>query len=219
MKIFLDTADVKKIEELSHTGLIDGVTTNPTHLAQEKKDPVDVIKKIIKLLPDGLISVEVTKEKPDHVYQQAKEIAALSQNILVKVPCHRIYYPVIKKLVSEGVHLNITLVFSLIQSLAMCKLGVAYISPFVGRWDDIDVQGTALLEELRFMVDEYAYDTQILAASLRTVRHIHDAILSGVDAITVPVELFEKSLEHPLTDRGIEKFLIDWKKLNITQFP
>lgn len=213
MKLFLDTADVAAIKKWSETGLIDGVTTNPSHLFKAGGDPKSVVMEICKLLPDGEISVEVTEEKPDAIYKQAKQIAAMSDNILVKIPCHRDYYQVIAKLAKEDVKLNITLVFTLVQGLFMAKLGVRYISPFVGRWDDIDADGIIVLPELRDMLDTYGYDTGILAASLRSVRHLHQAIESGADAATVPVDVLTKATEHVLTDRGIELFNADWKKL------
>jgi transaldolase len=219
MRIFLDTANVASIQKWGQTGLIDGVTTNPTHLSKEGGDPKKVVLEICALLPHGEISVEVTEEKPEAVYKQAKIIAALAPNVLVKVPCHKQYYLVIKRLVDEGVKLNITLVFTLVQGLIMCKLGVQYISPFVGRLDDIEAHGIQLLYDMRHMIDMNEFKTKILAASLRHERHVHDAILAGVDAITVPIDVFEKCLDHPLTDKGMATFLADWKKLGVKQFP
>lgn len=219
MKIFLDTAHLESIEKWAATGLIDGVTTNPTHLSKEGTDPKKLILKICKLLPEGEISVEVTQDDPKKVYEQALAIANLSDNILVKIPCHVRYYEVILKLVQEGIPVNITLVFTLLQSLMMCKLGVHYISPFVGRWDDIDIDGITLIPEIRNMVDMYLFDTQILAASLRTVPQFHDAIRAGADAVTLPVEVLEKATTHILTDQGIAKFNADWQKLGIKNFP
>lgn len=219
MKIFLDTANLEGIKKWAATGLIDGVTTNPTHLSKEGRNPKDQILAICAALPEGEISVEVTEDDPDIVYKQAKDIASLANNILVKIPCHHKYYQVIKRLADEEIPLNITLVFTLIQGLMMCKLGVRYISPFIGRWDDIDVDGIELLPEMREMIDDYGFDTGILAASLRHVRHVHDAILAGVDAATVPLSIFEKMIEHPLTDQGMQTFKADWAKLGIRQFP
>jgi len=219
MKIFLDTADSKAIQHWTQTGIIDGVTTNPTHLSREGGDPVKKVLEICALLPKGEISVEVTEKDPQRVYEQAKAIAALAKNVMVKIPCHVDYYHVIHKLVQEGVPLNITLVFTVIQSLMMCKLGVRYVSPFIGRWDDIDVEGFKILHRIREMIDQYGYKTQILAASLRHVRHLHHAIMSGADVATVPVDVLAKAVEHPLTDRGIEKFDADWQKLGIRKFP
>lgn len=219
MKLFLDSANIEQIKIWHATGLVDGITTNPSHLSKEGGNPKDVVKEICSIVHDGFVSVEVTEIEPEAVYKQAKEIAKLADNVVVKIPCHRHYYEVIKKLREKGIPLNITLVFTLVQSLLMCKLGVQYISPFIGRWDDIDVDGIALLPQMRLMVDEYGFETQILAASLRTVRHVHDAILAGADVATVPLDIMQKMTDHPLTTQGMEKFLIDWKKLGIRKFP
>jgi transaldolase len=219
MKIFLDTADVKAIGQWAQTGIIDGVTTNPTHLSREKGNPVQVIQEICSLFPLGCISVEVTEVEPEAVYAQAKRIAKLAPQVTVKIPCHIKYYAVIKKLVDEGVSLNITLVFSLIQGLAMCKLGVDYISPFIGRLEDINISGIKLVEELVQMRYTYGFDTEILAASIRTMEQLHDVVAVGADIATVPVAVLEKAVAHSLTDKGMQMFLDDWKKLGITQFP
>ena len=219
MKLFLDTANVASIVKWSETGLIDGVTTNPSHLAKEGKDPRQQILDICNILPNGEISVEVTESDPKKVYEQAKEIAALSKNILIKIPCHEDYYAVIKKLTQEGIKINVTLVFTLIQSIFMCKLGVAYISPFIGRWDDIEVDGKDLLCELREVLDGYKYETRILAASLRGVRHLHEALIAGADAATVSPAIMEKATKHILTDEGISLFNADWSKLGVRKFP
>lgn len=219
MKIFLDTANLDAIRKLATTGLINGVTTNPTHLSKEKTNPKEHVLAICAALPNGEISVEITEKEPEAVYKQARTIAALAKNIVVKVPCHKDYYTVIHRLVKEGIAVNVTLVFTLIQGMLMCKLGVRYISPFVGRLDDIDSDGVQLLYDLRDMVDEYAYKTEILAASLRHTQHVHDAIRAGSDVITVSPALFEQIIEHPLTDAGMAQFAADWKKLEITQFP
>lgn len=219
MKIFLDTADLVAIRKYIPTGLIDGITTNPSHLSKEGGDAKKRVLEICALLPKGEISVEITEQEPDAVYKQAKQIAALAPNVVVKIPCHSLYYPVINKLAHEGVRLNITLVFTMVQALMMSKMDVAMVSPFVGRWDDIDVEGTDLLCDMREMLDQYNFKTQLLAASIRSVRHFHKAILAGADIITLPIEVLEKSMEHPLTDQGIEKFNADWKKLGLSQFP
>lgn len=219
MKIFLDTSNLTKIKAWVHTGLIDGVTTNPTNLSLEGPDPKKHILEICSIIKDGDISVEITEKSPDNVYNQAKAITALAENIVVKIPCHPDYFGIIKKLVDEGVQINITLVFTVIQSLMMAKLGVKYISPFVGRLEDIDSPGTELIEDIRSMLDTYGFETQLLSASIRTVKNFHDSIMAGADAVTLPVEVFEKSMHHVLTDNGITKFDNDWKKLGIKQFP
>lgn len=219
MKLFLDTANIETIKKWAASGIIDGVTTNPSHLSKEGVDPKKRVLEICSLLPAGEISVEVTEKDPQAVYKQAKEIAQLADNILVKIPCHKDYYAIIKQLVDEGVKINITLVFSVIQGVMMSKLGVFYISPFIGRWDDIDVDGVKLLYEMRQVIFQYGFETGILAASLRHVRHLHDAIMAGADAATVPIGVLKKALDHPLTDQGIAKFDADWQQLGIKQFP
>jgi transaldolase len=219
MKLFIDTADVAVIARWKDTGIIDGITTNPSNLSTVGQNPVEVVKKICALLPDGDISVEVTEKEPDAVYAQAKKIVALAPNIVVKIPCHRDYYAHINRLVAEGIAVNITLVFTLTQGILMSKLGVRYISPFVGRWDDIDVDGSELLSDLRNTIDRYGFETQILAASLRNLRHVHAALSAGADALTVPADLLEKMTTHILTESGIARFDTDWKSLKISTFP
>ena len=219
MKIFLDTANLEQIKYWAATGLLDGVTTNPTHLSKESGDIVDLLKKICNTVPNGDISIEVTETQPEKVYEQAKTIAAIAENVTVKIPCHKDYYDVIKTLTDEKISINVTLVFTLIQGLLMCKMGVKYISPFIGRWDDIDVNGIEIVEKMRFMIDEYEYETQIIAASIRNVKHFHEVLMAGADVATIPVAVLEKAVKHPLTDIGIKNFMEDWKKLEIKQFP
>ena len=219
MKIFLDTANIDAIKKWAHTGLIEGVTTNPTHLSKEGNNPTQQILAICDAFPEGNISVEVTEIEPELVLMQARKIAALSDNITVKIPCHPHYYSVIKTLIAEGITLNITLVFSLAQGLMMAKLGAHYISPFIGRLDDIHKNGIELVQHLRHMIDWYDFETELLAASIRDVEHFEKALLAGADIATLPVEIFEKSLHHQLTDKGMAQFSADWKKLNIIHFP
>lgn len=217
MKLFLDSANIESIIEWQY--LLDGITTNPSNLAKEGNNPTKRITKICSLMKGKEVSVEVTEKEPQAVYAQAKQLAALHKNVVVKIPCHHSYYPIIKQLVKENIAINITLVFTLIQAFFMCKLGVRYISPFVGRWDDIDVDGVELLYEIRSMIDRYQYQTQLLAASLRHIRHFHEALSAGADIATVPIELLTKATQHMLTDKGIEQFNSDWKKLKIKKFP
>lgn len=219
MKIFLDTANSEMIQKYAQTGVIDGVTTNPSNLSKESGDPKKIVTEIARLLPHGHISVEVTKRAPREVYQQAQEIARLAPNIWVKIPCHADYYEVIKRLVDEEVKLNITLVFTLLQSLMICKLGVYYISPFMGRLGDIDSDGSLAITEIKQMVEEYQFTTKVLAASIRSVQDFHDAVCAGVDAVTLPIGVFEKAIAHPLTEKGIEQFAADWQKLGVNHFP
>jgi len=219
MKIFLDTANRSNIQKWADTGLIDGVTTNPTHLSREGEDPTKAVHDIVEMLPHGEISVEVTKEDPEDVYQQARQINAIANNIAVKVPCHPQYITTIRQLVNEGVAINVTLVFSALQALMMAKLGVRFVSPFTGRLHDIGTDGLRLIEDIRTIFDQYVFETQILAASMRTVDNMHDVAVLGADVVTVSVDNFEASLHHPLTDRGMKSFLEDWKRLDVDEFP
>lgn len=219
MKLFLDTGSVAEIEKWIDTGLIDGITTNPTHLSKQEKPPLEIIQTICTLLPHAEISVEVTEKKPQDVLRQAKRIAAIAKNVVVKVPCEAKYYSVIRQLSQEGVRINVTLVFTLVQAVLMAKLGAYYVSPFVGRWDDIDVDGSKLLYEMRQVFDGYGFTTAILAASMRHVRHVHEALRAGADIITVPENVMEKMTHHLVTDAGVKKFDESWKKLNLSQFP
>jgi transaldolase len=173
----------------------------------------------IKILKNKDVSVEITQKEPQAVYQQAKKIAALDENIVVKIPCYQPYFPIISQLVQEKIKVNITLLFTLEQAWLMCKMGVRYISPFVGRWDDIDVEGSELLYELREMVDCYDYKTKILAASLRHIRHVHEALMAGADVATIPPIALVRLSEHILTEKGMALFDQDWKKLGVTSFP
>jgi transaldolase len=213
MKIFLDTANRELIKKWIPTGLIDGVTTNPSHMSKEGSDTKAVLRDICDMV-QGPVSIEVIEKKPEAVYEQAKEIAKFAPNVVVKIPCLPEYMPIIHRLVQEGVKLNITLVFSEIQALLVAKLGVTYISPFVGRLDDIGLEGSNLIDELVIIKQNYNFSSQILAASIRTVYHWHRAAVAGADVVTLPPAVLEQGMKHPLTDRGVELFDNDWKKLN-----
>jgi transaldolase len=212
VKIYLDTADVESIQPYVSTSLIDGVTTNPTNLAKHSKDPRKTIESICVLLPRGCVSVEVTKKKPEEVYAQAKAITQIAPNILVKIPCYADYYTIIHKLVAEGVRLNITLLFSVPQALMMFKLKVHTISPFVGRLEEIGLDGLGFLTDVCMLRDRYDFKAEVLAASLRTVEQVTGALRAGIDAITVSPNLFAQLITHPLTDKGMEKFETDWQQ-------
>ena len=222
MKIFLDTAHLASIEKALKTGLIDGITTNPSHLSKEALNEgsiINLLKKICTAVDPGDVSIEVTEQEPAQVYVQAQRITDIAPNVVVKIPCHADYVPIIKKLVTEGRAVNITLLFSLAQGLLMAKLGVKYISPFMGRLDDIGSDGIGLINDLQKMIDNYGFTTEILAASLRSVTHFDEVALAGADVATIPVPLFELLLKHPLSDKGMELFDKDWKSLGIKQFP
>jgi len=213
MKLYLDTADSVLIQEINKTGLVDGVTTNPTNLAKQGGSPRDVIEKIFTLLPQGTISLEVTEKDPEKIYTQAHALAKLKDSVLVKIPCHSTYYPIIKRLVTDGIRLNITLVFSLAQALWMNKLDVHTISPFVGRLDEIGQDGLAFLADACALRNQYGFKTEVLAASLRTVAQVEQAIRLGVDAITISPKLFRELSAHELTDKGMAQFTADWSSL------
>lgn len=224
MKIFLDSSRLESIISCKETGLIDGITTNPSLLSQEitKTNHPNISKlldQICAVMHPFPVSIEVTEKDPAEIYAQAKKISVIAQNAVVKIPCYREYLPVIRKLVQDKININITLLFSLPQALAMAKLGVRYVSPFIGRLDDIDSDGIELIENIRIMFDNYGYETEILAASMRNTKHIHDVLLAGSDIATLPVELFEKLVDHPLTTIGMAKFEQDWKKTGLIQFP
>ena len=217
MKIFLDSAHVETIRRLSF--LIDGVTTNPTTLSSYGTNPTQLVRNICELLDQRDVSIEVTMKDPGDLLKQARAIAALAPNVVVKVPCHEPYYALIKALVKETVRVNVTLVFSLAQAVLMAKLGVAYISPFVGRWSDAGVDGIEILHQMRKVFDRYSFQTQILAASIRDVYQFELALCAGVDAITLPPAVLELAMVHPLTKQGMDKFDFDWRKLGDMEFP
>ena len=217
MKLFLDTANRALIKTFLDTGLVDGITTNPTHLSKEGDDPKQVLRDICTMVK-GPVSIEVVEKEPEAVYAQAVKIAAFAPNVVVKIPFSQAYLPVIHKLVTQGVKLNITLVFTPIQALMVAKLGVTYISPFLGRLDEIGVNGSAVLREMVAIKKEYLFTSQILAASIRHVLHWQEAAVVGADVATVPPALFEQAMRHPLTDRGIAQFDADWQKVSHKQF-
>jgi transaldolase len=213
VKIFLDTANRDVIKKWAATGLVDGVTTNPTLLSKEGSDTKQVLKDICAMV-DGPVSIEVVEKSPEAVLAQAREIAKFAKNVVVKIPFAEQYLSVIKTVVNEGIHVNVTLVFTPIQTLLVAKLGAAYISPFLGRWDDIGVDGVAMLEEVVTARDMYNFPSQIIAASIRSISHWQKIIPTGVDIVTIPPVVMEAAMKHPLTERGIELFDNDWKKLN-----
>jgi transaldolase len=211
MKIFLDTADYKKIAECAQTGLIDGVTINPTLLKVQNEPPVKIVREILRVLPDAEINLQVTEQEPRKVYEQARDIARLADNMLVKIPCHAQYLPVIAQLIQDEIPVNITLVFSLSQALEMAKLGVSYISVFVGRLYDSGIDGLEVAAAVQQMLDLYSFESELLVASVRTKEQVEGSIMLGADAITMPVDVFTQLIEHPLSDAGLKKFADDWQ--------
>jgi transaldolase len=214
MKFFLDTADLADIRWASQAGLIDGITTNPTLLAKSAKDvdPNDVLKEICSLV-DGPVSAEVVATDADGMYREGKELAKLADNIVVKIPMIETGLPAIRKLVTDGIGVNVTLCFSSVQCLIAAKAGATYVSPFIGRIDDAGQEGMDVIREARTIFDNYDIETEILAASIRHPRHVAEAAMLGADVATMPTDVMKKLLRHPLTDRGLEQFLSDWAKL------
>lgn len=214
MKLFLDTANRELIKNWMPTGIIDGVTTNPSLLSKEDPNVKKILLDICNMV-NGDVSIEVVEKDPERVYQQAIEISKLAKNVVVKIPFAQEYLPVISKLVKQGIKINVTLIFSLVQALLVAKLGVKYISPFIGRWDDIDIDGMNLISDLVIMKDNYGFESEILVASIRNVIHLQKSIIMGADIATIPPTLLDKVFRHPLTLQGIEQFDADWAKLGI----
>jgi transaldolase len=220
MKLFLDSADYTAIQQWVATGLIKGVTTNPTLLSKfPDKAPKDSIKDICTVMGTYPVSVEVTERAPEAVYEQALRIAALAPNVVVKIPCLKEYLSVIHRLVEQGIKINITLVFSAVQALMMAELRVAYVSPFIGRLDDIGLDGIQVIADTSHIFATYEYKTEVLAASIRSVADIQQAALAGAAIATVPVPLIAKGLDHPLSTQGLNQFLKDWQALGSIPFP
>lgn len=213
MKFFLDTANVDQIREAASLGVLDGVTTNPSLVAKEGKDFHKTLKEIVSIV-NGPISAEVTSTDREEMVAQGQELAAIHPNIVIKVPLTKEGLQVCKTLRGQDIRVNVTLCFSASQALMAAKAGATYISPFIGRLDDISQDGMELIREIRTIYDNYDYDTEILAASIRHPMHVVDAALAGADVATIPYGVMLQLIKHPLTDSGQEKFLADWKKMN-----
>ncbi len=214
MKIFLDTADLAEIERAAEADLIDGITTNPSLLAKVGGDrkPEEVFLDICRAV-DGPVSAEVVALDTGGMISEGRKLAALHQNIVVKVPLTENGLRACRHLRSHDIRVNVTLCFSTTQALLAAKAGATYISPFVGRLDDIGHDGMEIVRDIRQVYDEYDLDTEILAASLRHPRHVLEAMLIGADCATLPPKVLYQLMKHPLTDRGLEAFLLDWKTL------
>lgn len=210
MKFFLDTADVEQIKEIASMGLCDGVTTNPTLIGKAGRDFEETIKEIASIV-DGPVSAEVTSKGVDNMVEEARRIAKWADNIVIKVPMGAEGLKVIKILSDEGIKTNCTLVFSVAQGLLAAKAGATYISPFIGRIDDINFDGMQLIQDLRIVLDNYGFDTEIIAASIRSLAHVEESALIGADIATIPNDVFTKMWSHILTDVGIERFDKDWQ--------
>lgn len=210
MEFFIDTGDVNEIKEAVKWGLIDGVTTNPSLIAKSGRKQEDVIREISEIV-DGPISAEVISTDVDGMLAEASELAKIHDNIVIKLPLTEAGISVCKKLSDKGIKTNVTLCFSPNQALLAAKNGATYISPFIGRLDDIGHDGMALIEEIRAIYDNYGFSTQILAASVRHGTHVRDAAMVGADVATMPYKVIQQLFKHPLTDIGLEKFLADHK--------
>ena len=211
MKLFLDTAEISEIFALAKTGLVDGVTTNPSLIAKSGKDMLEVVGDIAKMV-DGPISAETTSTDAATMLEEGRKLAKISKNIAVKVPLTPAGLSTCKALADEGTMVNVTLCFSAAQALLAAKAGARFISPFIGRLDDQGVDGMGLVEEIAAIYDNYDFPTEILVASVRRVQDVVDAALIGADVATVPPAIIHAMYKHPMTDRGLEAFLADWEK-------
>jgi transaldolase len=209
MKFFVDTADTAAIKELYDTGLLDGVTTNPSLIAKSGRDFKEVIAEICGIVP-GPVSAEVASLEYDGMVAEGEHLAKIASNVVVKLPLTLNGLKATKYFKDKGIKTNVTLCFSANQALLAAKAGATYISPFIGRLDDINIDGLELIENIRQIYDNYAFETEILAASIRTPNHVTEVALAGADVATIPPDVIKKLANHPLTNAGIEGFLKDW---------
>ncbi|WP_019378093.1 fructose-6-phosphate aldolase [Virgibacillus halodenitrificans] len=215
MKFFLDTANIEEIKRINKLGLVDGITTNPTIIAKENREFSEIIKEICSLV-DGPVSAEVIGLTTVEMVEEAREIAQWASNVVVKIPMTEAGLEAVHILTKEGIKTNVTLVFSVAQGLMAAKAGATYISPFVGRVDDIGEDGIELIQNLKQTLNNYQFETEIITASIRTINHLEKAAIAGADIATIPGSLLPKLWSHPLTDKGIEQFLQDWKKVPVS---
>ena len=211
MKIFIDTANLDEIREVASLGLLDGVTTNPSLVAKEGKDFFATLREIVSLV-NGPISAEVTTIDRDEMLRQGRELARIHPNIVVKVPLTKDGLWACRNLRNEGIRVNVTLCFSPSQALLAAKADATYVSPFVGRLDDISHDGMDVIRQIRTIFDNYGFETQILSSSIRHPIHFVESALAGADVATIPYKVIMQLLDHPLTAIGQERFLADWKK-------
>lgn len=216
MKFFLDTANTDDIRKYAELGLVDGVTTNPTIVAREGRNFESVIKEITTIV-DGPVSAEVTANEADKMIEQARALAKWADNIVVKIPMTEAGLKAVSILSKEGIKTNVTLVFSVTQGLMAAKAGATFISPFVGRLDDIGSDGVKLIKDLRTVLDNYGLKSEIIAASIRGVQHVEAVALAGSDIATIPAGVFGKMFKHPLTDNGLASFEKDWAEFEASQ--
>lgn len=215
MKFFVDTAETAEIAELAEAGLVDGVTTNPSLIAKSGRNFLEVVKEICDLV-EGPVSAEVTALEAPAMIAEGKKLALLADNVVVKLPLTFEGLKACQALTAENIQTNVTLCFSANQGLLAAKAGATYISPFIGRLDDLGVDGMELIENLRIIYDNYGFETEILAASIRSAAHVQDCALAGADVATVPPSVLKDLVKHKLTDAGLAAFMADWKKTGQT---
>ena len=213
MKIFIDTAIIKEIEWAKERGLVDGVTTNPTLLSNTDRKLSDVIQDILKLVKEGPVSIEVVSQNADEMVEEAREIAKLAKNVVIKLPMTDEGMMAIRQLSAKGIKTNATLVFTPAQALLAARAGATFVSPFIGRLDDSKKDGIGVVKEIVEILRKYEMQTAVLGASIRSVRHVEECALAGVDVVTVPFKVLVQMFRHELTDKGIKKFLDDWEKI------
>ncbi|PLX24311.1 MAG: fructose-6-phosphate aldolase [Ignavibacteria bacterium] len=211
MKFFIDSANIDEIREAASLGILDGVTTNPSLVAKEGKNFRQLLDEIIDIV-NGPISAEVVSTEANGILTEARELAAIHENIVVKVPLIREGLKAVRQLTDEGIKTNVTLCFSPTQALLAAKAGATYISPFIGRLDDISIDGMELIQQIVTIYQNYGYTTEVLAASIRHPLHVLEAAMIGADVATIPFKIIDQMFKHPLTDSGLERFLDDWKK-------
>lgn len=213
MKFFIDSANINEIKEAAALGMLDGVTTNPSLIAKEGKKFETILDEILKVV-DGPVSAEVISTDYDGILKEAHKLAGIHKNIVVKVPLIKEGLKAVKTLTDEGINTNVTLCFSPTQALLAAKAGASYVSPFVGRLDDISYNGMDLIGQILQIYNNYNFSTEVLVASIRHPYHIVEAAMMGADVATIPFNVIDKLFNHPLTDSGLDKFLSDWKKSN-----
>jgi transaldolase len=212
MKFFIDTANVEEIKKAWEIGVIDGVTTNPSLISKEKREPISLLKEICSIV-DGPISAEAVSMKADEMVKEAEELARIHENIVVKIPMTEDGLRAVKRLSAEGIKTNVTLIFSASQALLAAKAGATFVSPFVGRLDDISHIGMDLIADIQDIYENYFFDTEVIVASIRNPLHVVEAAKIGADIATIPYSVIAQLAKHPLTEIGIDKFLKDWEKV------
>ncbi len=212
MKFFIDTANIDEIKEAHLMGMVDGVTTNPSLIAKEGRGFEEIIRDICAIV-DGPISAEVISLDAEEMVKEARRLAGIHENIVVKIPMTVDGIKATRQLAEEGIKTNVTLVFSALQALMAAKAGATYVSPFIGRLDDQAQEGLVLIEQILEIYNNYAYNTEIIVASVRSPMHVLESAIMGADIVTVPFNVMQKFAQHPLTDKGLKAFLDDWEKV------